>query len=257
MSIEALNWAYRQPVAGHAAKFLLVTLCNYADADGFCYPSQERLAAMTGMSVRTVRSHLAALERAGFIKRENRRDEGGRNLSHGFLIQQQISPVDREKSAEAPADPLNRASGNNRQRQDLPAAKIAAGTLLKPKDSPPMVPPSRDAARKGTRMPDGFTVPRDWQAEAVAQGLDGTAEAVGFVEYYTNDDGRNKRRVSWHRSWLAWLRKAHEFKRRPFCGKGAAAADDEFVVTVEETPYQRTVRAWRENGCHGPMPLPP
>lgn len=82
MSVEAMSWAFRQPVEPCAAKFILVALGNFADEAGYCFPSQKRLAADTSQSERSVRQHLAALEQAGWIKREKRRQDGT-NASDG------------------------------------------------------------------------------------------------------------------------------------------------------------------------------
>ena len=54
MSISALNWAFEQDLP-HAEKSVLVALAHRADKDGYCYPGQKAIAAMTGASESTVR----------------------------------------------------------------------------------------------------------------------------------------------------------------------------------------------------------
>src|SRR3546814_6065727 len=53
MSFQAINWAYKQTLGG-GIKFTLVTLANYADEDGTCFPRHETLAEQTGHSLRTI-----------------------------------------------------------------------------------------------------------------------------------------------------------------------------------------------------------
>lgn len=67
-------------------KYLLMTLANYADADGSCFPSQSRLADDTGLSERSVRSHLDALEEQGLIVRTARRRADGSRASDRIIL---------------------------------------------------------------------------------------------------------------------------------------------------------------------------
>ena len=86
MSIEALNWAYRQAVKPAPRKFLLVTLANYASGDFTCYPSQGKLAELTGLGETTARGHLAALESLGLIVRQARYGEHGGRTSDVYKL---------------------------------------------------------------------------------------------------------------------------------------------------------------------------
>ena len=62
MSHQAVTWAYEQDVTPSGAKFVLVTIANYASGEGYCYPGQGKLAKDTGLSERSVRAHLDRLE---------------------------------------------------------------------------------------------------------------------------------------------------------------------------------------------------
>jgi hypothetical protein len=118
MSNQAVTWAYAQDVKPAGAKFVLVTLANFADADGHCYPSQRRLAEDSGLSERAVRDHLTALEARDFIRRSARRRKDGSRTSDAFDLSmgrtnREISPVaatgksrrtNRQISPNQPAD---------------------------------------------------------------------------------------------------------------------------------------------------------
>jgi len=110
MSNDAVNWAYRQKCPSPGAKFVLVTLCDFADEHGHCYPSHGKLAAMTQQGLRTVVAHIADLEAAGLIKREQRFRKDGGKTSDGYTIQ---------------CDPIRENGVSHTQDSRIPPAKMA------------------------------------------------------------------------------------------------------------------------------------
>lgn len=60
------------PTLSDAAKVLACALVSFAWQDGSCFPGQERLAAVTGWSVKKVQRTLSELERKGYIRRKRR-----------------------------------------------------------------------------------------------------------------------------------------------------------------------------------------
>lgn len=80
MSWQATTWALEQDVATPSEMVTLMAICNYADFDGKCWPSQELLARQTKQSVDSVQRRLKDLERRGLIYRPSqRRKKDGRN----------------------------------------------------------------------------------------------------------------------------------------------------------------------------------
>jgi hypothetical protein len=73
MSFQAMAWAIRQPVDKSCLKFLLVMLANYADNDGFCYPSVERLCNDLSQDRKTVVKNLKSLCAMGLLEDSGRR----------------------------------------------------------------------------------------------------------------------------------------------------------------------------------------
>jgi biotin operon repressor len=114
MSVQAITWAYRQRPESALDKFLLVTLANYANELGVCWPSQATLAADMGVGERAVRAHMAALESAGYIAREKRR-KGGRQTSDSIRLDLE------DRRHEIPAGAENR-------RHEIPAGPDTGGT---------------------------------------------------------------------------------------------------------------------------------
>ena len=69
MSIQAVAWALKQYIPRPGQKLVLIALANHADsATGRCWPKISTLAIAASMSPRSVHTHLAALETAGFIR---------------------------------------------------------------------------------------------------------------------------------------------------------------------------------------------
>jgi len=70
MSWQATAWAINQKTGSTRRKALLLALANYADENGVCWPSQERLARNTEQSMDSIQRHSDALEKSKVLKRE-------------------------------------------------------------------------------------------------------------------------------------------------------------------------------------------
>lgn len=79
MSFKALAWAEQVKGVKWATKGILLLLANSHNGEsGQCNPSEDRLMELTGLSGRTIRMHLKALEDAGLIERIYK--HGGRGV---------------------------------------------------------------------------------------------------------------------------------------------------------------------------------
>jgi hypothetical protein len=90
MSYKATGWAYDMALAA-PMKPVLVALADMADEAGTCFPGQERIANMTGLSVRTVARALVKLERLGLIVRQRRVDQFGHRTSDRYRLQMTVN----------------------------------------------------------------------------------------------------------------------------------------------------------------------
>lgn len=86
MSYKATNWAYEMKLTG-PAKPVLVALADMADEAATCYPGQDRLAEMTGLSLSTVSRALRRLEALGLLVREHRYGAHGYRTSDRYRLQ--------------------------------------------------------------------------------------------------------------------------------------------------------------------------
>jgi hypothetical protein len=71
--VHALSWALKQTIGRSSEKFLLVLLCNYADENGYAYPSVTTLCRASEQDRKTVMSNLQSLSENGFIADSGRR----------------------------------------------------------------------------------------------------------------------------------------------------------------------------------------
>ncbi len=99
MSWQATAWALQQQTGSSAAKLTLLALCNYADEDGICWPSQERLAAETEQSVDTVQRRIKQLAALGLVRVERR--EGARGQWAGKIYYLNLSVAKMTKPQNA------------------------------------------------------------------------------------------------------------------------------------------------------------
>ena len=98
MSNKALTWAFSQDLKS-GPKFVLVALADYADEKDSCYPSYAKLAQKTGISKRAIADHMAVLEGADLLTRQELRYDDGRRSGYRFHLNLQISQVARNSVA--------------------------------------------------------------------------------------------------------------------------------------------------------------
>src|ERR1035437_1764218 len=109
MSWQATAWAVKQTAGSPSAKLLVLTLANYADADGCCWPSQEVLAADTEQSVDTVQRQLKKLIAAGLTRKVPRAQGAGRWDSRTYFLNMPVAEMSKPQSAARSDDAPNRS----------------------------------------------------------------------------------------------------------------------------------------------------
>ena len=96
MSVAAMSWAFELRGISRSDKLVLLALADHANDAGECYPGIGRLAAMTGLSARTVIRRLGNLERCGLLTSEHRYrgdgTSGGRSSNRYQLTLSKAAP---------------------------------------------------------------------------------------------------------------------------------------------------------------------
>lgn len=90
MSVKLMSiaWDMSLPMG---QKMLLLALCDHANDEGVCYPSQESLAAKCSMALRTVVSHCKWLEQRGILRKERRQNTQRRKTDLYYITLDEYS----------------------------------------------------------------------------------------------------------------------------------------------------------------------
>lgn len=91
VSFDGLRWAAeqmaRKDLADGAKLVLFALAAHVGDDDGTCWPSIDRLAAMTGRSRQGTKNAIEALVESGLVRVASRQDDLGRHLSNVYRLE--------------------------------------------------------------------------------------------------------------------------------------------------------------------------
>lgn len=210
MSYKATNWAYELPLRG-SAKPVLVALADMADEAGSCFPSQARIATMTGLGERTVRRSLCQLEELGLISRlaryggtDGRKSDRyvlavGKNLPANLTTGQSDH---RPESPNLPAN-LTKPTGHSGQGTiNEPSLNHQIGEVIEIGDLP-------DGTTQALPIPDPFVLTDEMKvwAEANTPGVNAASATQDFVAYWRYGEGKGKRKKNWTLTWRNFMKK--------------------------------------------------
>lgn len=113
MSIQAVGWALEQDLPARP-KLVLVAICNHANhADGYCWLKAETIAREAACTPRSVYNFVGALVRNGFIRKELRKGEDGKQRSTDYWVLFDREEREWDPAANPDADePESEASEN-------------------------------------------------------------------------------------------------------------------------------------------------
>ena len=84
MSIKLMAKAWEMPIPS-GQKMVLLALCDHANDDGECYPSQKNLAKKCSMSSRAISNHIKWLHDCGILESERRQTTNVRKSNRYFI----------------------------------------------------------------------------------------------------------------------------------------------------------------------------
>ena len=203
MSYKATDWAYGLPLAG-SQKFVLVALADMADEAQSCYPGLERISAMTGMSVATVRRGLAKLEQSGLIRHERRNRSNGSRTSNRYFLSVGADLALNSPSAHPATESKRSSCTDLALTVQEPSAHIEQGK--EPSVKPSEEPLGESAPNRGKKpssvLADDWTPSAANSAFAKENRIDLPAEIGQFKAHAEAND---KRQVNWDAAFRLWL----------------------------------------------------
>lgn len=189
MSGEIALWAARQDIKNHAAKMVLIALGDaFDDRTGQCFPSLEALGDFVRRSEARIRDAIRWLEEQGWVKRQARFTECGRQTSNGYEIifergESFEAMVERRRKTKGKSVKASENGGGDRKRA---GEGLENETLKGLESSPPL---TESLLNKG------------------AQAREGDKSAfVGKVDWW-NRLHLYRKRATWPLAWGPFLNK--------------------------------------------------
>ena len=193
MSFQAMAWAVKQHIPSAGAKLVLIMLANYADEHGCCWPSQKCLGKDSSQSDRSVRSHMALLEKIGVITRQKRTGNNG-----AFLPD--ICTLAMKESHQRKILPTENSTDGKKRHN--PAENISANTINEP------IKESLSTRARGKRL-SIEELPDEWRAFCLAERSDLDPERVWaiFHDHWDSTPGQRGIKRDWFATWRNWVRR--------------------------------------------------
>lgn len=152
MSMQAMTKALSIPTGHAPSKHVLLLLANYADENGECFPSIDRIATESELAARTVRKCLELLEGLGLLSRDQARKADGTMARSRFRLNLDASPREVAEPTDrrhvVPTDDHDRRHDVPTDRRHVvpsPAARGATGYI---RMNPPLEPYEREARER-------------------------------------------------------------------------------------------------------------
>lgn len=149
-----------------AQKLVLLALADYADERGRCFPGQAKLAERACIDARSVRRHIAALEKNNFIEVERTRDPATNRWRVNRYLLRFLSEEPRPPRAREPEDTKSYgAGGHPEDTHRTPVSAEPSGVTLQGSEDTP-----RYAARACAEDQSPQTR-EEWQQTLIALGM--------------------------------------------------------------------------------------
>lgn len=153
------------------------------------------------------------------------------------------APAASDKTAgrEGSANPSgNPSAGTPGERGVVTAVSSASPIPVPPSPNPSSLPPPEASpkTKRGTRLPDDFTVTeamKAWFAEH-CPGVDGPRETEKFRNYWSAKSGKDATKVDWVATWRNWMLTAAERRSSPINGRTTGA--NRHIDQRDDNPFR-------------------
>ena len=195
MSVKIMSWAWSQKLEP-TKKLILMALADYADDDGVCWPSMNRLADKCNVSRRTILRNINVLKDDGILSSSHRHREDGSMSSSRYVIHAETQCDTLRQNVTPPCD----------TGVTPPATPVSH-------HEPSLESPFRKERGRAGRIPENWLPSPDNILFAINEGFQ--ENQVGriadkFKDYWTAASGRNAAKKDWDATWRNWVRREAE-----------------------------------------------
>ena len=214
MSVEAMAIVLNHSRARGATKLVLIGIANHInpDNDG-AWPSRERLAAYSNVSLRSVTSAIAELVELGEIHVEQAAGVSPSQYKPNRYWLTLTCPDDCDGSVSHKKRKADDDSGWKFSTVRVEVSDTQGGSTLPTNHNRTV---NKPILSKATRI-DPETIPKsEWVAWArnYRPALDADSELDNFIDYWTSKNGDATKR-DWFATWRVWVRNSRQPAHRP------------------------------------------
>ena len=202
---KATDFAWEAPVTSSSERLVVLALAKFSDDAGRCFPSVEKLTAITHLNRKTVFSALKALSQSGVVSaQKSERNANRYQLNYALCRTENGTTENGTAVVPKTGQPVVPNLGHE---------QISEHINEQIRGENPLPPPS-PAARRKTHLFDLEELPPEWKTycEEVRPDLDPDKVFTDFSFYWSSGRGSGTRRSDkgWAASWQTWVRKEKE-----------------------------------------------
>ena len=208
---KATDFAWEAPVTSSSERLVILALAKFSDDAGRCFPSVEKLTAITHLNRKTVFSALKALSQSGVVSaQKSERNANRYQLNYALCRTENGTTENGTAVVPKTGQPVVPNLGHE---------QISEHINEQIRGENPLPPPSPAAKREAqTHRFSLSEIPDAWKdyIEAVRPDLDPKKVFTDFRFYWENGRGSSTRRSDkgWTQSWQTWVRREKEAQRR-------------------------------------------
>ena len=208
---KATDFAWEAPVTSSSERLVILALAKFSDDAGRCFPSVEKLTAITHLNRKTVFSALKALSQSGVVSaQKSERNANRYQLNYALCRTENGTTENGTAVVPKTGQPVVPNLGHE---------QISEHINEQIRRENPLPPPSPLAKREAqTHLFSLSEIPDAWKEyiEAVRPDLDPKKVFTDFRFYWENGRGSSTRRSDrgWTQSWQTWVRREKEAQRR-------------------------------------------
>lgn len=244
MSVRIMSMVWDDPSFRGNTKLIMLCLADFANDEGCCWPSLNRIAQKCGISLSTLKAQLNTLCNDGYIRKETRKKttssgEITNDTNLYWIVTQSLgrSESDLGQNSPQPKTGLGRNLAEGRPesgpKPSLDPSISNSNTPVVPKSSEPKICKPRQRA---VTLPSDFTITHDmatWYAQQSEFIVDMNAATVQWKDAMLAKQTKYK---DWPAAWRNGMRNANKWA----------------LERESRAPAAATQRMGASNGNYGP-----